>query len=316
MRVRASLGLVALAFAVTGCQLVFGLDDFSEGGPSPSTSGSGGQGTGGGATTSSTATTTGLGGGADCACLDPIWTPVTLVAQGDPAVDTLPTGCPTAGDVLNLFAEPPTVQCAGCQCSASCTSPAVTCFSDTACTQGAKTMTPPPGACFDGGATFHGCKLDAAPTVTACNVSGGDPAAVYRFAQYSSFCADDTCGACEPAGAEQACVVASGNIPVCPAGLDERIPLFASGEASCPTCGCDASCNAPYEIKSDLDAFCIAGGNDIPSTSCTSLGNRRYLVSHDGSASCTTGDGATHAGTFTVGDPYTVCCRQALAPPG
>lgn len=316
MRARASLGLGALLFAVAGCQLVFGLDDFSEGGTSLS-SGAGGTGTGGAdTTTSTTTTTTGLGGGADCSCLDPIWTPVTLVAQGDPAVDALPTGCPTAGDVLNLYQGPPSVECGGCACSAACDVPSVTCFSDTGCSQSPKTMTPPPNTCFDGGATFHGCKLDAAPQVTACDVMGGEPAAVYRFAEYSSFCADDTCGACDAASAEQSCVVAVGNIPVCPAGLDERIPLYASGEPSCPTCSCDATCNAPYDIRSDLDIFCVASGNDIPSTSCTSLGNRRYLVSHGGSASCSTGNTATHAGSFTVGDPFTVCCRKPIVPPG
>jgi hypothetical protein len=238
-----------------------------------------------------------------------------LVDQGDPSTATLPTTCAAGGSVLNLFAEPPTVACNGCACSASCSTPSLNCFTDSNCTQGQKTVSPS-GGCYDSGQTFQSFSLSAPPTVTSCDATGGEAQADYHFGKFLSFCADPTCVACEPPSAGQACVAAAGIIPQCPDGLDQQILVYGDGVASCPTCGCEATCDAPFNVKHYLDAFCVAGGQSIATTGCTSSNDKRYVTSDAGSASCTTGPSGDHAGSFTTSDPYTVCCRSALPPPG
>lgn len=294
---------LAAALCVSGCQLVFGLGDYETEAGDGGTGGEGASnlpGDGGGGMM--TVTT-----GPMCECgLDPIWTPVSLVDQGEAAA--APGACPDQSAPINVFYGDAPGMCASCACAASgCASPGLECFTEAGC-QGTATALDPGSGCGMVGTGFDSCRL-ADTMVGSCTFSGGEPVSSGPpFEQFLSFCGAATCElACQTE-----CITAPG-VPAggCPAEFGHHYQLPIGGTVGCEACSCTPSCGDAYEGGTlGCDAHTING------TGCTdvnpSLVLPMYYARFSGSPSCSVNHDATYAGTVTVGEMQTVCCKEAL----
>lgn len=319
---RAATATIFLATAsLVGCQAVFGLGDYVEG-----AGGAGAQGSGGATSSSqggSTSTSSDGGAPPGCEFVGAAWSAVELEAAGD-ASETPPTLCALdASTPLALHADPPEVSCSACSCEAAgCAAPVLQCYSDSSCGAGEKQIQPFDG-CASLGVEAGSCKLMATPT-PSCTAVDGTPTGPAEFGRFFAFCADQQCPGTGYAHESAACVVAAGEGLACPSRFPNRVELFESGEADCPTCSCTGNCGgAPYRATNSYVFACDGITTvDVGSTTCTvvqsSIGTKRsYAQSRDEfGPSCTPSPQGPQPGAFATAGPHVVCCRAPLEPSG
>jgi hypothetical protein len=290
---------------LAGCQLVFGLGDYetgagggADGDGGTNLPGDGGSGAGG----MMTVTT-----GPNCECgLDPIWEPVSLVDQGD-ASGTPPGACPDESAPVNVFFGNKPGECSSCSCTASgCASPGLECFAGAACQGNVVALNPSASGCNATGTDFDSCRL-AAEIASECSATGGMPVGA-PFEQFLSFCGAATCElACEAECITTSTEPAGG----CPSEFSHHYQLPIGGSVDCEPCDCEASCGAVFSggyFNCNEKAINTTGCSDVVTDVIFPMNRARFTAS----PTCTVNHPATYAGTVTLGNLQTVCCREAL----
>ena len=330
-----ALALGLLVVGITGCELVFGLDDYARdpggaGGAATTsaTGGAGGAGDGGAASTSTSTSATSTGGEAgaaststgsgSCPCVPEGWTLTAAYPLG--ATPGEPRVC-SNNVTADRARENPTVACT-CSCGRKPeTDCSLVCWDQPGCTDEARVL----------GDTGVDC-TPLAPLVRSCAIAvvqGGAPLdevclleeeAVVDASNDFDLCGGAVPGAacgdvgvCDPPPPDALWCVRGPAGLECPAGWSDDRDVLVGGA---PDCACDCvdavTCDA-----GGFDGFLVArGGNcfdqatDIGSRACTDTGDAvRYVGNAPGIEGDCVAQQDTLAGALVGTEAERLCCR-------
>lgn len=324
--------------AATGCELVFGLDDYARdpagaGGGTTASGGAGGSeggaGPSGGSTSSAStsvgSTSTAIGGPVDCQCVPPIpdgWSLVTRIDRelGDPEA--------TCTGAARLAVGSPTAATCTCSCTnvddATCQGARLKCYQEGGCV-GAITEVDLDEACADLGAEYRSCEsLSASPSGPPCQATAtpggvvGDavdlcPASTTIEASCGG---DGVCAAVEDG--QRTCIRGAGS---CPAGwTGQALDAHEPGIVTCESCTCGGrACTDARYLASAGPLSCGTNTGTTVEGECTGVAPLGIASSHAKRLDAPTLEGecapeaVTVSSTYTPGAAVSVCC---LPPPG